>query len=1032
MQKAVTSITNSGLRLTVLLVAMLTGSHAFAQCSEYMGRATINEISTIHNWKLNYGDYIEAVLLDSSIPTSVTDEWSLMICSNTCNWAHLSTFTKSGSYFTRDNDFVWGFINWNGSFDVMLRDKWGYTIDYVTVNSHSAQHPSCSLKYDSTAWSSTSTRRTRRLPDSTGDWDTPPGNSQPSTEGESNTTPPAGAATLSIDDVTVSQGTDAVFTINLPGNSYSVTINYSTFDGSATGGTDYTITTGSLVIPAGTTTGTITVPTLTSGATQEQVFYLLLDSVTNANVPDHVAIGTIEAAGAAIDHYRLEYDGSALTCESETVTIKACTDANCSALYASPAAVTFTVATDEPSSSNVNVNFTGSTTITVSESAVTTVTMSLSGQSPTGALKCYKNNVLDGTCSYQTSDTGFIFYNQSAANTTIPTQIAAKPSNVAPNAANIVLKAVQTNTTTGACEALFANNQTVAVELAYQCQEPSSCTNNALQISNNGNNFTLATNGAYSSHNLLFASGSAAEIVLNYPDAGKIQLSAQKTIELGGDIPAQQSKTLSGNTAPFIVRPFGFYVNLATNPGASDVSGGVFKKAGELFDVTVSAVQWQSGDDSDNNGVPDSHGALADNALTPNFGRESNPEQVILTHTLLSPAAGNVGVLSNNIFSGFSNGQSSRTGNNGMSWNEVGIISLSATSDSDYLNTGSNLVVQNAIGNVGRFVPSHFRLNVPTFTPGCGAFSYIDQPFNLAFTLSALGVGDIALSNYDSGNSNDFHGLAFIALVAENDDDGNDLGARIDIAGLNGDGRWQNGVMNVNETPKFTRSGIDGPFDNLFLGVKLDDGDNGVALSLLSSGGSGTDMNASTTGACTLGGSCDAMALHSSSTIFRLGRLGAQEVFGPANSRLSLPLYAQYFDGSRFVINTLDNCSTLLSSEVALTGSAASPFAASYDVKSLQSGIVVGSTTVVTSLQTTSTQMSAVSGLFDLTLSAPVFVIGDDGYVPVDIDLSSYPWLQFDWDTNGTGSLENYLPTKNVTFGQYRGNDRVIYWREKR
>ncbi|MEH6357233.1 MAG: DUF6701 domain-containing protein, partial [Marinobacter sp.] len=35
-------------------------------------------------------------------------------------------------------------------------------------------------------------------------------------------------------------------------------------------------------------------------------------------------------------------------------------------------------------------------------------------------------------------------------------------------------------------------------------------------------------------------------------------------------------------------------------------------------------------------------------------------------------------------------------------------------------------------------------------------------------------------------------------------------------------------------------------------------------------------------------------------------------------------------------------------------------------------------------------------------------------------------WLQGDWDQDG--ALEN--PQTTATFGVYRGNDRVIYWRE--
>ncbi|WP_369821220.1 DUF6701 domain-containing protein [Oleiphilus sp. HI0080] len=39
------------------------------------------------------------------------------------------------------------------------------------------------------------------------------------------------------------------------------------------------------------------------------------------------------------------------------------------------------------------------------------------------------------------------------------------------------------------------------------------------------------------------------------------------------------------------------------------------------------------------------------------------------------------------------------------------------------------------------------------------------------------------------------------------------------------------------------------------------------------------------------------------------------------------------------------------------------------------------------------------------------------------------PWLRFNWDASADGSLED-APLRFATFGQYRGNDRIIYWRE--
>ena len=51
------------------------------------------------------------------------------------------------------------------------------------------------------------------------------------------------------------------------------------------------------------------------------------------------------------------------------------------------------------------------------------------------------------------------------------------------------------------------------------------------------------------------------------------------------------------------------------------------------------------------------------------------------------------------------------------------------------------------------------------------------------------------------------------------------------------------------------------------------------------------------------------------------------------------------------------------------------------------------------------------------------------GSIGVTMDFSALPWLQYNWDGSVDGSLEN-PPSASATFGQYRGHDRVIYWRE--
>src|SRR5690606_5429124 len=44
-------------------------------------------------------------------------------------------------------------------------------------------------------------------------------------------------------------------------------------------------------------------------------------------------------------------------------------------------------------------------------------------------------------------------------------------------------------------------------------------------------------------------------------------------------------------------------------------------------------------------------------------------------------------------------------------------------------------------------------------------------------------------------------------------------------------------------------------------------------------------------------------------------------------------------------------------------------------------------------------------------------------------DENCIPWLRYDWNQNGSHNDDLRLRA-NIGFGQYRGHDRIIYWRE--
>ena len=116
----------------------------------------------------------------------------------------------------------------------------------------------------------------------TGTLDNPYPEPSLSVAGASTTSPASGTSTLS-------------FSVSLSAASqYSTSVNYATADGTAIAGTDYTAASGTLTIPAGQTSGTVSVTILAQGAYgPTKTFSLNLSSPVNATITTGTATGTI-------------------------------------------------------------------------------------------------------------------------------------------------------------------------------------------------------------------------------------------------------------------------------------------------------------------------------------------------------------------------------------------------------------------------------------------------------------------------------------------------------------------------------------------------------------------------------------------------------------------------------------------------------------------------------------------------------------------------------------------------------------------
>ena len=106
----------------------------------------------------------------------------------------------------------------------------------------------------------------------------------------------ASSSILSVSDASADEGDAVEFTVSLStASSQQVTVQYATSGGSATSGTDFTDTSGTLEFAAGAMSKTVSVATTEDTADEEdETFTLTLSGATHATLGDSTATGTIE------------------------------------------------------------------------------------------------------------------------------------------------------------------------------------------------------------------------------------------------------------------------------------------------------------------------------------------------------------------------------------------------------------------------------------------------------------------------------------------------------------------------------------------------------------------------------------------------------------------------------------------------------------------------------------------------------------------------------------------------------------------
>ena len=432
-----------------------------------------------------------------------------------------------------------------------------------------------------------------------------------------------------------------------------------------------------------------------------------------------------------------------------------------------------------------------------------------------------------------------------------------------------------------------------------------------------------SSSGSPTSVSLGFTSGTSALFEVNYEDVGQVRLTAAVTIAATGGNPAH---TVTGSTT-FVSKPADFILALDSN----SASGG-FKAAGEAFTIGTTATN-------------------LDGNTTPNFGAEATPETLTASFvSLVAPSGGANGSLSPGTYTHSGSGVGSLAG---VTYSETGTINLQVGTDSDYLGTGSQ--INSSAVTTGRFYPSYFTLGSNQVIDSCssGNFTYQGTGASVSYIVTAKNAADVTTSNYTNGASD----LASFSLVAEAvADDGSDYTTRLEhrlppAVGM------QEFTHSAHAAVAFSRSATPESSYSVDIGLKAIDTSDGVNFSSL-------DMNAAASGC---GAACDAMDLSGNPNI-RWGRLSLSSASGSEYQSLPLPLVTEYYNGSSFITNTDDGCTTIARSKIEFNDGAINTAAnLTIDIGSGSNNSTGSSSNVNLS----SADLVVVSGDGNLSFSAP-------------------------------------------------------------
>ena len=692
-----------------------------------------------------------------------------------------------------------------------------------------------------------------------------------------------------------------------------------------------------------------------------------------------------------IDHFRFEYDGSGDVCEAQRVTLSACMNSQCTETYpgnlTNPKELEVTLkdlSNAEWQDSNGEsipsriLKFKDRINLQIRSQGAGSAKLGLEKMSIEAPniepIKCKLNgeNDFNSACT-------IVF--DSSITVGVPDKVASLP--FFDESGNQYSKYSNTPFVS-LCESVSSMPETDIVkniEMRFAYEQPKSGETVSVRFKNSNGEFgesvQLNTTGWTPINNVYFTSSGKASFDLRYPEVGKVSVKARI-----------KDDSESENLSSFVSFPAKLGISVQDSgqcsPDPLERCQEGFVPAGEEFRTQVTAYQYD--------GKVAENYAEADLILDNSISYPTGGVNAVLLNTRLPEASkwvkGSISFM--------------------QSVSEVGEFNFSvkapkstdSSDNSTYL--GSNAFkIADAVIRVGRFYPGQFSVyenreaDMPTLWayPNEQSFTYMGQPFGLKqFYIEALSKEGGALRNYAYFDD-------YFAKFNLYESDSKYIGRF--SAPSTYSGEWLNSsnkpYVSGQSVGQFSANALlwkkvitqpDGPLNYL---EKSSDTSIAIDLSLDS-----IDKSGVTIGTKELNVQPD----------IRFGRVDLDDVGGRQSETLHIPLRVEYWNGSRFVVNSNDSQTDINGikwdqEHIWPTGEGAAP----KDVNLADGGEVSsGSSRSVTATQAEAYRQQT--------------------RVWLDLEANDLPWLKYNWDKDLAGE-EN--PSSVVTFGIHRGNDRVIY-----